>query len=88
MIKGRDNILDIPVDDAVVMRTLHAGQEETGYNMKRLSLVLLSNDRTYRSTPTASRPDKWLCWLTCSKELAAHGELECEVYFVSTVVQI
>jgi len=42
MIKGRGNILEIPVDDAVVVQALHARQDRTRDKTKRLSLPLLS----------------------------------------------
>jgi len=43
MIKGRGNILEILVDDAIVVQALHAGQDQTRDKTKRLSLPLLSS---------------------------------------------
>ena len=40
--RGKGNILEIPVDDAVVVQVLHAGQDGTGEKTKRISLSLLS----------------------------------------------
>ena len=41
-IKGRGNILDILVDDAVVAEILHTGQEKPGHSRRWISLALLS----------------------------------------------
>ena len=40
MIKGggRSNMLEIPGNDVVGIRVLHAGQHRTGYKAKRISL--------------------------------------------------
>jgi len=40
--KGRSNILEIPVDDAVVGQVLHVGQHGTGHKNKRIGLSLQS----------------------------------------------
>ena len=42
MIRGRGNILEIPVDDAVVVQVLHAGQDGTGDKTMPISLSLPS----------------------------------------------
>src|SRR5260221_14789941 len=38
----------------------------------------VKNDRTCRSTATASRSDKWTYWLRLSKELTAYSEPQLE----------
>jgi len=84
MIKWMDNILDIPVDDAVVVQALHAGQDEPGHNMKWINLALLSMGEERSNTPstaTAFRSDEWPRWLRCSKEVAVYSEPKCEVVF-------
>jgi len=47
----RGNILEIPVDDAVVVQVLHAGQDRTGDKMKRISLSLLSPAEEQSNVP-------------------------------------
>jgi len=42
MIRGRWNILEIPVDDAVVVQLLHTGQDGTGDKREPISLSLPS----------------------------------------------
>ena len=79
--KGRGNIFDIAVDDAVCVLVLHAGQDESGHNTVSHCYQRVKNDRTYGSTALASRSDKWPRWLRRSKELAAYNELESEVVF-------
>jgi len=62
--RRRGNILEIPVDDAVVVQVLHAEQDGTGDKTKRISLSLLSpgeEQSTYRITDTASRSERWPC---------------------------
>jgi len=56
MIRGRGNILEIPVDDAVVVQVLHAGQDGTGDKTKPISLSLLSPvKRTIKRTEALLR---------------------------------
>ena len=62
MKRERGNIFEIPVDDAVVVQVLHAGQDGTGDKTMPIRLALLSpveEQSTYRSTSTASRSEKW-----------------------------
>ena len=57
----RGNILEIPVDDAMVVQVLHAGQDGTRDKMKRISLSLLSpaeEQSNVPSTATVSRSEK------------------------------
>ena len=43
MIKGRGNVFEIPVADAVVAGALHSGQDGTRDSTKRISILLLSS---------------------------------------------
>ena len=40
MIRERGNILEIPVDDAVVVQVLHAGQDGTGDKTKPIKFLV------------------------------------------------
>jgi len=42
MIKGRGNVLKIPVADAVVAEVLHSGEDGTRDSTKRINILLLS----------------------------------------------
>ena len=59
MIKRRNNVLEIPTDDALVRQALH-NADKTERGIKRNETVSpccnrVKNNRTYRSTATASR---------------------------------
>jgi len=49
--KGRGNILEIPLDDAVVVQILHAGQDGARDKTKRISLSLLSPGKERSNVP-------------------------------------
>jgi hypothetical protein len=51
VIKGRCNILEIPVDDAVVGQVLHNGQDGTTDKTKRISLSSPSPGEEQRNVP-------------------------------------
>ena len=51
MIRGRGNILEIPVDDAVVVKVLHAGQDGTGDKTMPISLSLPSPGEEQSDVP-------------------------------------
>jgi len=49
--RGKGNILEIPVDDAVVVQVLHARQDRTGEKTKPISLLLLSPVEVQSNVP-------------------------------------
>ena len=51
MIKGRGNVLEIPVVDAVVVQVLHSRQDRTRDTMKYISLALLSPGEEQSNVP-------------------------------------
>jgi len=84
MIRGRGNILEIPVDDAVVVQVLHAGQVGTGDRTKPISLLLLSPVEEQSNVPRHCYGISFreMAALTeALKELAADNGLESEVVF-------
>jgi len=84
MKRERGNILEIPVDDAVVMQVLHTGQVGTGDKTKPISLSLLSPVEEQSSLPRHCHSISFreMAALTeALKELAANNRLESEVAF-------
>jgi len=84
MIRGRGNILEIPVDDAVLVQVLHAGQDGTGDKTMSISLSLPSPGEEQSNAPKHCHGISFreMTALTeAFKELAADSELECEVAF-------
>ena len=63
MVEGRGKVLEIPVDDAVFMQVLHTGQHGAALKPNGWASRFyygVETDRTYRSTATAFRAEKWL----------------------------
>jgi len=82
--RERGNILEIPVDDAVVVQVLHAGQVGTGDKTKPIRLSLLSPVEEQSSVPRHCHGISFreMAALTeALKELAADNGLESEVVF-------
>jgi len=80
----RGNIVEIPVDDAMVVQVLHARQARTGDKIKRISLSLLSPAEEQSNVPKH-------CYGILFQEMAAltevlkgrpaNSELESKVVF-------
>jgi len=84
MIKGRGNILEIPVDDAVVVQVLHAGQDGTGDKTKPISFSSLSPVEEQLNVPRHCYGISFreMAALTeALKELTANNGLKSEVVF-------
>ena len=84
MIRERGNILEIPVDNAVVEQVLHTGQDRTGDKTKPTSLSLLSPVEEQSKVPRHCYGISFreMAALTETlKELAADNGLESELVF-------
>ena len=82
MIRGRGDILEIPVDDAVVVQVLHAGQDGTGDKMVPISLSLPSPGEEQSNVPKHCHGISFREMTALAKaleELSADSELESEV---------
>jgi len=80
--KGKGNILEIPVDDAVVVEILRARQDGTGDKMKPISLSLLSPGEQQSNVPKHCHGISFreMAALTeALEELAADSEFESDV---------
>ena len=83
-LKGRCNILEIPVDDAVVGQVLHNGQDGPRDKTRRISLSLPSSGEEERNVPkhSYSISIREVAALTeALKKLATSSEFEYEVVF-------
>jgi len=84
MKRERGNILEIPVDDAVVVHVLHAGQDRTGDKTKPIGLSLLSPVGEQSNVPRHCYGISFretAALTETLKELAADNRLESEVVF-------
>jgi len=80
--KGMGNILEIPVDDAMVMQVLHAGQDGTRDKTKPISLSLPSPGEEQSNAPKHCHGISFREMTVLAKaleELSADSELESEV---------
>ena len=89
--KGRGNILEIPLDDAVVVQILHAGQDGARDKTKRISLSLLSPGKERANVPKQCYGISFRevsALAETFKEFSADSELESKVVFYPRPKQI
>jgi len=82
MIRGRGNILEILVDDAMVLQVLHTGQDGAEDKMMPISLSLLSPGEEQSNVPKHCHGISFQEITTLAKalkELSADSELESKV---------